>query len=350
MKTITISDVARLAEVSPMTVSRYINNSGYVGEKTAGRIKEAIESLDYHPNRIAKSLVTKKTNTAALVIASVSNPFYPELILGAEDVAYEMNTNVFLCNLEGKGDPGYFARILFEQGVDGIVFSHLDLKPRDAKWLTDRGITCSLIDNETPCPGVKTVTTDDEGMCRKLVDYFVSIGHQKIALIMGPTEKKEKKHLEFEETFQFNIWKKRTNGFLNAMKAHWLEVPDEYLVLGGGVAKNNVSDGYRAMQQLLALPKDKLPTAVFCENDLMAVGAYNASMAAGYSVPGDFSIAGFDGISLGEYLYPRLTTIAQPQRELGAAAMRQALDPDAPEKLVLDAKLIIGGTTAPPKK
>jgi len=350
MKAATISDVAKKAGVSPMTVSRYINSSGYVEAKTAERIKQAIEELDYHPNRIAKSLVTKKTNTAALVIASISNPFYPEFVLGAEDVAYRRNTNVFLCNLEGKGDPGYFARLLFEQGVDGIVFSHLDLKPHDAKWLSDRGVICSLIDNETPCPSARTVTTDDEGMCRRLTEYLINIGHRKIAIITGPVERKEKQHLEFEETFQFNIWKKRTNGYISAMNANTIPIPKEYIVLGGGVARNNIKDGFRAMSSLLSLPKEKIPTAVFCGNDLLAIGAWKAIVTAGYSIPGDISIAGFDGLPMNECIFPKLTTVCQPKRELGAAAMRQALDPDCQKHIVLEAELIIGGSTAPPSR
>lgn len=350
MKTATIADVAKRANVSSMTISRYINSSGYVDAKTAERIKQAIDELDYHPNRIAKGLVTKKTYTAALVIASISNPFYPEVVLGAEDVAYEMNTNVFLCNLEGKGDAGYFARLLFEQGVDGVVFAHLGLKPHDAKWLIDRGVMCSLIDNDIPCPTARSVTTDDEGMCRKMTEYLINIGHRKIAVITGPVEKKEKQSLKLEETFQFNIWKKRTDGFMAAMKENAIPVPDEYMVLAGGVAKHNIEDGFRAMNSLLALPKDKIPTAVFCESDLIAIGAYKAAAVAGYSIPGDISIAGFDGISMIECLYPSLTTVSQPKRELGAAAMRQVLDPGAPKNIVLGAQLIIGGSTAPPAR
>ena len=321
----TIDDVAKHAGVSIMTVSRYINDNGYVGEKTRVKISKAIEALNYRRNMVAKSLITKKTKTIGLIIASISNPFYSEVILGIEDESYDRGYNVILCNADGKKKEQEYIEILLEKCVDGIIFSHLNISHQQITDLKDEAISCVLIDNETGRLDIGNINSDDVYGGFLATEYLISLGHRKIACIHGSLNfNKTKPQKKYEETFQFKLWNNRTIGYRKAMEKYELNINSNFILEGDGTSENGVKGGYEAMKKILAM--EQKPTAIYAQNDLMAVGVINAIHEAGFKVPEDYSVIGQDGIALGEWIYPKLTTVALPRYELGRKAAKILID------------------------
>lgn len=317
----TLQDVAKLAGLSMMTVSRYINNSGYVGEKSREKIKRSIKELNYRPNIVARSLVTKNTKTIGLIIASITNPFYPEIVLGVEDEINEMDYNVILCNADGKMREQEYIEVLLDKCVDGIIFSHLNISAKQILELKNYGVNCVLIDNETKGLNVGKIETNDVIGGNMAGNHLIKLGHKRIGIIHGSLGFNEAKaNKKYSETYQFKIWNDRMKGFLEAMETNGIDVDSRFVVEGDGTAENGVKGGYKAMTKILNM-LDR-PTAIYAENDLMALGAMNAIHEAGFKIPKDFSIIGHDGIALGEMIYPMLTTLELPRYEIGKAAAR----------------------------
>lgn len=334
----TLSDVAKHAGVSTMTVSRYVNESGYVSKETADRIEKAIAATGYHPNAIARSLVTKKTNTLGLVIASIADPFYPKLVLGAEDAAYECGTSIILCNVEGKAELEFFINLLISKCVDGIIFAYLNLTDEHVKLLHANGIPFSMIDNQSENQSGMNVRSNDYLGAKAATEYLIQKGHKRIALMRGPLEDDVFDHEPgFEETYQFPLWQGRTDGFMDAIQCAGIDMPSEYIQYARGLSTENVEGGRRAMLKLMTLSQP--PTAIFCENDLMAIGAYKAAGEIGIKIPEDVSIMGYDGLDFSGYLNPELSTMDLPKYEMGRAAVFQLIRSDCEKDIEFKAKL-----------
>lgn len=345
----TIADVAKKAGVSGTTISRYLNDSGYVGSETKTKIIEAIKELNYKPNMIAKSLVTKKTHTIGLLIASIVNPFYSDVVLGVEDESYQKGYNVILCNADGKKRENEYIDILLEKCVDGIIFSHLDVNLKQVLKLKELQVSCVLIDNETPGLNVGGIQTNDVLGGYLATEHLISLGHTKIGLIHGSLKYNEQRNNKvYTETFQFRIWNNRTKGFLSAVEKYGISINPDFVQEGDGTAENGVEGGYQAMRRILSL--NEWPSAIYAQNDLMAVGAINAIHEAGLKVPQNFSIVGHDGIDLSKNIYPKLTTVQQPRYLIGQMAANLLIDrigiknQDGKE-IMLEPELIIRSTT-----
>jgi len=344
----TIEDVAKRAGVSTMTVSRFINESGYVGEKTRARILEAINELNYRTNLIAKSLVTKRTKTLGLVIASIVNPFYPDVVLGVEDESYANGYNVILCNAGGKKKEEEYIQVLLDKYVDGIIFDHLNIGIKQVMELKHSNVNCVLIDNEVEGLSAGNILTDNVLGGFLAVEHLIRLGHKKIAVIHGSLCFNESKpDKKYEETFQFNIWNKRTKGAIEAFEKYGVRVNPNFVLEGDGTSENGVKGGYMAMKRILEFAER--PTAIYAQNDLMAVGVINAVHEAGLKVPADFSVIGHDGIPLGEMIFPKLTTIGQPRYEIGRAAAKMLIEMNEKNNshinMVLKPRLVIRETT-----
>lgn len=344
----TLADVAKKVGVSCTTVSRYINGSGYVSPETSVEIEKAIAELNYKPNMIAKSLVTKKTHTIGLIIASIINPFYPDVVLGVEDESYEKGYNVILCNADGKKRENEYIDILLEKCVDGIIFSHLDVNFKQVLMLKKLKVSSVLIDNETPGLDTGNILTNDVLGGFLAAEHLALIGHKKIGLIHGSLKYNDQKKEKFyTETFQFRIWNNRLKGFLKALEKYGINLNPDYVQEGDGTADNGVEGGYRAMRQILNL-KD-LPTAIYAQNDLMAVGAVNAVHEAGLKIPADISIVGHDGIELSKIIYPKLTTVQQPRYTIGRTAAQLLIEMITKgavrKEIILDPALVLRETT-----
>lgn len=350
----TIGDVAKMAGVSAMTVSRYINQSGYVSAQTGRRIEEAVQALGFRSNLVARSLVTKKTKTIGLVVASIADPFYPDLVRGVEDEAYARGYNVILCNADGKQKENAYIDVLYDRYVDGIIFAHLNIDETQLGTMDSKKVGCVLIDNERDADGVAAVKTDDVLGGYLAAGHLAGLGHRRIGLIHGSLcgDRPPGRPAGYRESFQFRVWNSRTKGYREALREHGLE-EDGGLMAGGGelAGANEAELGYNAMKLLMKRPAP--PTAVYAQSDLMAIGAMRAVLEAGARVPGDFSVMGHDGLPLGEMLWPRLSTVVQPRYEIGkagAAALVDAIEKGERRVVCLGPRLAVRESTAAPRR
>jgi LacI family transcriptional regulator len=307
---ITMSDVARRAGVSLMTVSRVINNKEDVKAETRQRVLEIIEDLDFRPSAIARSLATRKTRTIGLVIPDVTNPFFADITRGVEHLAYTEGYHVFLCNAEE--DPQRELAViesLEEKRVDGLILcsSRLDdeilaslLARLPAVVLINRHLAGDTEDR------FDAVSLDDEFGGRLITQHLIDGSHRQIGFLAGPT-------------FSYS-GQERLKGYRAAMNAAGL------VIQPGWVANCSptVTGGYQLTLDLLA--RHPQLTALFCYNDLVALGALQAGASINRKVPQDLAIAGYDDIPLAAIVSPPLTTCRVQRHELGVEAVKALID------------------------
>lgn len=298
----TIRDVARLAGVSVATVSRVINQSGYVNPETAGQVMKAIEQLQYEPNAVARGLAGKKTGTIALILPDISNPFFPALARAVEDVAHKAGMTVIFGNSDDLGlKESSYIKILKKKYVDGIIIASNTVRQEDIEYLQKDRIPIVLLDrglNTAACPIIRSRNRKGAKLA---VEHLLSQGCRKIAHIYGPQEfiTARERLLGYEETVEGFSWYSPS-----------LMFPGNFEIEGG--------------RQAIKLLLERHPDidGVFAGNDLMAVGALKALHDWGICVPEQIKVCGFDGIGLTEITEPELTTVAQPIYEMGALAAK----------------------------
>ncbi|MEW6523822.1 MAG: LacI family DNA-binding transcriptional regulator [Bacillota bacterium] len=325
MKNVTIRDVARHAGVAPATVSRVINNSGYVSPCTRARVLEAVEDLGFKPNGLARSLTSGRTRTIGLVLPDITNPFFPALARGVEDVAYSSGYAVILCNTDS--DPGQekaYVHTLMEKRIDGIIFTVSSADTSAIQELIEAQYPFVLIDRRVEGVEADTVVIDNLSCAHDITLHLVRMGHRRIAHISGP--------------LALAVSRDRQAGYLKAL-AGGPGVDPKLLRVGDF----RFESGYDQMQELLRGPGC---TAVFAANDMMAAGAIQAITDAGLDVPADIAVVGFDDILLASLIRPALTTVAQPAYEMGASAFRLLLErlagPELPPRVrVLHPRLVV---------
>lgn len=304
----TIKDIARMANVSITTVSRVINKkTDGVSDETRERILKVMKDLNYQPNRIARGLVTKRTNTLGLILPDIANPFFPEIARGVEDTANIYGYNVILCNTDDRPDKEeLYINVLREKCVDGVIFtSGINPVSEHIKQLMDCKMPFVLLDRYMDIDSLPGVYSDGYDGMYQITRYLLEMGHRNIAFIAGPVHSTTAKH--------------RYDGFKAAVGECGFSV-DDALVEEGNY---KISGGKEAMTRLIG--KGKSFTAVVCANDLMAVGAMEVLRENGYRIPEDISITGFDDIQLSGLIEPKLTTVAQPCYEMGAMATRMLI-------------------------
>ena len=325
----TISDVARLAGVSSMTVSRVMNDSAGVKPDTRRRVEEAIAELGYVPNRLARGLSRQRTGTLAVIVPDVANPFFTLVVRGAEDIARRAGYRVILCDT--RADIVAEQEVIEEMiahRVEGILIAPVSDRSRDhLRRLAKFGVPFVLVDRTVPGIDSDAVLGDSEEGARQLVDHLISHGHRRIGMIV--------------ESNDVSTARDRRRGYEAALAAAGIPI-DPALVANAAVDPTGGLDG---MQQLLAL--DDRPTAVFTVNNLVAVGAIEAVRAAGLEVPDDMALVCFDDIELASRLYPFLTVMEQPAETfgtLGAQLLIERLEGRGPERrrsVVLPAEFLI---------
>lgn len=303
----TIIDVARQAGVSIATVSRVIHGSPLVNETTRRRVQQAMTDLSYAPNVVARGLVTRRTQAIGLVITSLADPFFPAIVQGVEETALDSRYSVFLCT--SNNDPARelnVVRQLRERRVDAIIVAASRVGSLYQSHLQDIKVPLVLINNEQNGVYTYTVGTDDVAGGRLATEYLLDLGHRTVGYIHGPTTKQSSHE--------------RQRGYELALQARGITAQPALIAVGDGQAEG----GHRAMAQLLqARPR---PTAVFCFNDLTAIGALRAVRKASLCVPADLSVIGYDDIDMAAYVEPALTTVAQQTYQLGKRAFLLALD------------------------
>ena len=333
----TINDVARLAGVSRMTVSRAINNTGYVRDETRERILDAARALKYRPNLVAKSLVTRRNRTIAYVMVNISDPFHNLVSKGIEAVAFQKRYTTMMCDTHSAGRDRDYVDLFMYHRLGGVVFHHLSIKPEQAAELTESGVQCVMMDNETELEGVSAVNTDNRLGGAMAAEYLYSRGHRRIGCVYGVLERPScgEEEIPYEDTFQFRIWRERTRGFEDGLRALGLEPAVMFQGNGRFDRMESLANG---IAQAVMGMADR-PTAFYCENDIMAIAMLKALTRRGLRVPEDIALIGHDGLDLCGMVLPSITTIAQPRYEMGREAARMLIEQieggGSPRKIVL---------------
>jgi LacI family transcriptional regulator len=330
------NDIAKLAKVSPTTVSHVINETRFVMPETKERVYKAMKKLKYQPNLLARSLATGKTHTVGLVISDIRNPFYPELVQGVEEMAVRNDYNIFLCNTDYDIEKGVRSiGALIKRKIDGIIVASSQVDSSILKQLTDTDVNFVLVDWCKRNIKVDSLYFDYKVGIAEAVSHLVSLGHRNIYFIGGP------KNLKTAEI--------RIRNFIDTIESY-KELRLNYKILEGN---HKIDGGYRAARKILR-NKD-LPTAIICSNDLTAIGAMKAFQSGGVKIPDDISIIGLDNIALTEIVSPELTTIELERYKIGKTAMEMLLNRMKDKKLpkqicTFKTKLIVRESTAKSKK
>jgi LacI family transcriptional regulator len=329
---VTIRDVAAAAGVSYQTVSRVINDRPDVAEETRSRVWQVIEELGYQPSAIARGLVSKRTYTLGLITADFSDYFFSQVIVGAEVEARKHDYFFMLCSTERNPDdePEYL-RLLTERQVDGILFARPSTEEdnRHIVSLLRRDVPLVTTAYHVPGEDLTVVDVDNVDGGLKATQCLIDGGHRQIGAITGPLD-----------------WKSvndRNRGYRLALEQAGIPFDGSLIEHGAW----SYESGYQAVGQLL----ERAPhiTALFAQNDRMAVGAMRALREAGRMIPDDVAIVGYDDIPAAAYSHPPLTTIRQPMHEVGETATQKLIelidDPDAGrEEILLKTELVRRGS------
>lgn len=302
---VTIKDVARKAGVSVATVSRVLNNSGPASPDAAQRIRAAAAELRYVPHGGARSLITAKSNTIGVLLPDIYGEFFSEVIRGIDQTAQQHGYHLLLSGSHNGKREIEAAMRAMRGRTDGIIAMgpHLDARtlfenlPASVPAVL---LSCAERDDEH-----QSLSIDNVQGAREMVRHLASLGHQRIAIIKGAEG-------NFDAT-------ERLQGYRQALLDAGLS-PDASLEVEGDFTE---ASGHRATMALLAL--DEPPTAVFCANDSMAIGALSALRERGLKVPDDMTVAGFDDIPLARYMNPPLSSVHVPILEMGERAARRLI-------------------------
>ncbi|MCG0238842.1 MAG: substrate-binding domain-containing protein [Firmicutes bacterium] len=299
----TIRDVARAAGVSVATVSYVLNGSPAISAETRERVLQAIAALDYRPNRLARGLANRKTDTLALLLPtarSVSDPFLFRFISGVSEAAAQAGYSLLLV----PGRPGLAAleELVKDRRADGVILMEVEVRDPRIDYLLTANFPFVLFGRSLEHPEVLWVDLDNELGAMLATRHLLALGHRRIGYIGADRRLVFARH--------------RYQGHLTALREAGVPVDPDLLVEGDLTERS----GFRCMERLLALPSP--PTAVFAACDAMAIGAKQALAAAGLRVPQDVAVVGFDDSPIAEFAIPPLTTVRQPTFELGAEAVR----------------------------
>lgn len=332
---VTINDVAKRAGVAPITVSRVINNSGYASLETRQRVEAAVEELGYVPSGPARSLRLKRTNSIALVLTDITNPFFTTVARGVEDVASAAGYTVTYCNTDEKeSKEKKNIELLLQQQVDGILLVPASSRTGAVETIQGHDIPVVVLDRHMPEAEVDIVRCDSKQGAYQLVSYLVELGHHDIAILTGP-----------EGTSTADD---RLAGYEQASIEAGLALNRD-LVFRGSFTQ---SSGFDMAQK--ALHRNPRPTAIFAANNFIAIGAMKAIQELNFSVPDDFALVGFDDLPEALVIFPFLTVVAQPAYEMAKEATRLLLAriageaPVQPQEIVLPTQLVIRQSTGQP--
>jgi LacI family transcriptional regulator len=298
----TIYDVAREAGVSIATVSKVINETGRISDKTRNKVLQIMRKLDYQPSVVASALTGKSTYTIGLLIPDLANPFFAEVARSVEDRGHELGFNLVMCSTDNNPQKeAQYISLLKQKRVDGIIVATGMSNDALLKDLVKQEMPLALIARDLPALAVDSVLVDDFIGGYQAASHLTGLGHRRIAIIA--------------EDLSLMSSKERIRGYRHALAEANLPY-DESLVL---VSDFTVEGGKRCTKQLLDLPEP--PTAIFACNDLLAIGAVQAAREQGLRIPDDLSVVGFDNTILATIIDPPLTTVAQPIRDMGRQVM-----------------------------
>jgi LacI family transcriptional regulator len=332
---VTIRDVAKLAGVSPMTVSRVINGSPKVTPETRERVEAAIAELHFVPNTLARGLTQSRSGTIGMVVPDLGDPFFTLVLRGAEQVARAEGYRVIVCNTNSESDleASYVDNLIAHQ-VDGVLLAPVnDASKTVTDWMVSRGLPFVLLDRSISGVEADIVRGDSVGGARVLVDHLLANGHRRIGHITEPQS--------------VSTARDRFQGYREALEANGIPYDPELVAEGSGATIDGAQEATREL-----LSRGVEFSAILAVNNLSAVGVVLALREAGLAVPGDIAVACFDDIELAAYLCPFLTVMAQPATTYGSLATRLLLErirgtaPEEWQVVILPGELIVRESTA----
>lgn len=329
-----IQDVAERAGVSISTVSRVLNDSGPASIKAREAVLSAVSAIGFRPNSIGRTLKTAKSRTIGVLVPSLKNPIFADAVEGIERAAEREGYGILLTSSNYAPEKEVKAvEVFLSNRVEGLIVTVADEASSPALDLLRREqVPFVLVFNPALDPGPSAITIDNQAAARAIVEELISLGHRRIAMIAGRFDASDRSEL-------------RRAGYEEALKAHD--------ITPGSVEE--VSFDSLDLSDLCAelCGRAEGPTALFCSTDMLAIAAIRGLTTIGLRVPRDISVAGFDGITVGECIAPSLATIVQPAEEMGARALSHLLERvngNAPAiHLTLPYRLRPGESWGPPR-
>ena len=300
-KRLDIRDVAKHARVSIATVSRTINRVPTVDKALADRVWLSIQELNYFPNTQARALVSGRSRLLGLLISEITNPFFPELIRGFEDIAVENGYEILIGST--NYDPARMSlcvRRMIERHVEGVAVMTFGVEQPLLEELASRHVPMVFVDAGPPDDLVRALIVDYQKGIQEGVQHLAVLGQRRFGCISGPLQQRSSQL--------------RKAAFLESIDRIGIR-PDPNWIIEGD---HSLEGGMQCMEQLLT--RSELPTAVMCSNDMTAIGALRVLARAGLRVPEDMSLIGFDDIHLAEFVNPPLTTVRMSRTDLARAA------------------------------
>jgi LacI family transcriptional regulator len=330
-----IHAVARRARVSIATVSRTINHIPSVDPELANRVREAIRELNYFPNTQARALVSGRSRLLGLIVSEITNPFFPELIQGFEDVAVEHGYEILISST--NYDPERMSlciRRILERKAEGVAVMTFGIEEPLLDQLAEREVPLVFVDVGPDRPGVSVLRVDYQHGIRQGVQHLAALGHRDIAFVTGPP--------------RLHSAQSRRTAFRRSLQECGIPVDERWIVEGDHMMEG----GMAAAERLLG--GKRLPTAIMCSNDMTALGVLHTAYRVGLRVPADLSVIGFDNIHMTEMMIPPLTSIQMSRLELARAAvsaLRAHVERSSPKREYrIDTQLVVRESTGVPRR
>jgi DNA-binding LacI/PurR family transcriptional regulator len=330
MASVSITDIAKAAGVSPSTVSRALQDHPRISPQKRAAIRALAQEMGYQPSQIARSLVTGRTKTLGIVITDVTDPFVAEVLKGAEQAGREEGYSLLFAT--SRHDPGQellAARLLLGREVDGLIVISSRAAGQYADLLKSNGKPLILVNHDLDDRHAHSVRTDSRQGIRQAVAHLWELGHSRIAFVAGPEGGRSSTE--------------RLEAFREASSSLGMPQLPEWIIEGRGL----LEDGARAFAVLSSLLQR--PTGVICYNDLTAIGLMAGANEAGVNVPRNISVVGYDNIPLSAFTTPPLTTVDQPKEALGRLAVIncvRALSGEEVPEIILPGALMIRKSTS----
>jgi len=339
--TTTIKDIAKQTGVSHSTVSRALRGDPLISDETAERIRKAAQEMAYFPSAAARSLKTNRSHVLGVIVTSIDDPFFSEIVFGIEEYAQQTGYRLFIG--AAHHDPVREQKIvqaMMEHRTDGLIICSSSFSTEQGKQLLENGFPIVLVNHQGAENFNYSIFHDDVDGSRQITRHLLELGHKRIAYLGNSNSGRT--------TLD------RLNGYRIELDAVGIIVPDEYVLTVPG---SDPELGQKALTRLLAL--DQPPTAVVCYNDMLAIGVLKGCRDAGIRVPDDLSVTGFDNITFSAFACPPLTTIDQPKQSIGSEAARLLMDlvesgyrgeAFEPQEIVLKGRLLIRESTSTPRQ
>lgn len=336
---LTIADIAQQAGVSKATVSRVLNNRAEgVGAETRARILKILADTGFQPSAMARCLATGESRTVGLIIPDIANPFFAQLVRGAEAVLNQHGYSLFLCNSDRSIEKeSHYIRALIDKAVDGVILNSAgSAKDSQVEALEGKGVPVVLLDRVIQRRESRYgVFVDNQRGAQEAAACLFAQPDCRLLFLNGPAE--------LSQSIE------RLTGVMDALRERNVPVQNLQIIHGDFTLEG----GYRVIKAALDATQRPLPfTAIFAANDLMAIGAARALHQHNIRVPDDVELIGFDDIEFAAMLEPPLSTIAQPAQEMGASSAELLLRLIGGQKprqktLVMRPRLVLRGTTRP---